>query len=202
MKNRFSPPIRLLKKELEYRNYSPFTIRAYCEAMLGFEKHATKTIFDSSTDDLKDYLHYLITEKNCSTSYVNQNISAFKIFTEDVLKREWTGLEVKRPRPSKKIPEILSLEEVAKMIEQTRNLKHRTMIQTMYTAGLRRSELLQLKPRDINSEEDFIIVRQGKGRKDRRTILSKRTLKLLRKYYISYRPKIYLFEPAGKKGKK
>lgn len=72
------------------------------------------------------------------------------------------------------------------------------MIQTMYTAGLRRSELLQLKPRHINSKEDFIVVRQGKGRKDRRTILSKKTLKLLRKYYISYRPKTYLFEPAAR----
>lgn len=105
MKNRFSPLIRLLKKELEYRNYSPFTIRVHCEAMLGFEKHAAKTLFDSCTDDLKDYLHYLITQKNCSTSYVNQNISAFEIFTEDVLKHEWTGLEVRRPRPSKRIPD-------------------------------------------------------------------------------------------------
>lgn len=105
MKNRFSPPITLLKKELEYRNYSPFTIRTYCEAMLGFEKHSAKALFDSNTDDLKEYLHYLITEKSCSTSYVNQNISAFKIFTEDVLKHPWTGVEVKRPRPSKKIPD-------------------------------------------------------------------------------------------------
>ncbi|MCO5268479.1 MAG: site-specific integrase [Brumimicrobium sp.] len=202
MENKFSPAIALLKREMEIRNYSDCSVRSYCETMQVFESYANKTLDKLTIEDLKQYLHHLVKSKKVSPSYINQKISAFKIYTEDVLKKEWEPIAIKRPRLPRELPEILSLEEVKLMIERTQNIKHRVMIMTMYTAGLRKMELLQLKPKDIDSENGFIIVRQGKGKKDRRTILSKQTLEELRYYYKCFRPKVYLFEPNGHPGKK
>jgi integrase/recombinase XerD len=109
-------------------------------------------------------------------------------------------VEVKRLRLEKKVPEILSLTEVHLVLNLLQNLKHRMMLQVMYTAGLRRSELLNLKPKDIDSANGCIMVRQGKGKKDRKTLLSIKVLEELRVYYKIFRPSVYLFEPSGKKG--
>jgi len=200
MEKLFSPAVMQLQKELEYRNYSSRTVYTYCLSMQCFEQFYAKELCELSSKDLKNYLHHLMTVKKCSTSYVNQNISAFKIYVKDVKMSDWEAIEIKRPRLPKTLPTVLSLEEVKRMIDLTCNLKHRMMLQTMYTAGLRKSELLQLKPQDIDSKEGFILVRQGKGKKDRRTLLSQETLEKLRMYYTIYRPKVYLFESRESSG--
>jgi integrase/recombinase XerD len=200
MEKLFSTAVLQLKKEMEYRNYSPTSVRSYCESVSTFEQYCNRSLFELTADDLKNYLHYLILEKKSSVSHINLQISAFKIFQTDILKKEWTGVEVKRPRREQKMRQILSLEEVVKVIEATQNLKHRVMLQVMYTAGLRRSELLNLKPNDIDSANGCIMVRQGKGKKDRKTLLSIKVLEELRLYYKIFRPSVYLFEPSGKKG--
>jgi site-specific recombinase XerD len=201
MKRSFSADVERLKKEMEYRNYSERTVHSYCVTMTAFEKSAAKPLSQLTVVDLKTYLHYVLTVKNCSTSYCNQNISAFKIFTEDVLHKEWDGFKIKRPRRVQKMPEVLSLDEVERMIASTANIKHRAMLTVMYSAGLRRMELLQLKPGDIDSERMLIKVKQGKGKKDRYTLLSSKALDLLRLHYRFNRPKTFLFEPNGRAGR-
>jgi len=200
MKRSFSADVERLKKEMEYRNYSERTVDCYCQIMAAFEKALGKPLSELTAVDLKTYLHHALTVKNCSTSYANQNISAFKIFTEDVMHKEWDGFKIKRPRRVQKMPEVLSIDEVERMIASTANIKHRAMLTVMYSAGLRRMELLQLKPGDIDSERMLIKVKQGKGKKDRYTLLSSKALDLLRLHYRFNRPKTFLFEPNGRAG--
>ena len=201
MKSQFSKDVQRLQFEMEFRNYSPRSIKNYCFSMHLLENRTGKSLNLLSPEDLKIYLHRLITVNKCSVSTINQNISAFKIFYQDVLKNTWQHFEIKRPRRDKKLPVVLSLEEVQKMIAVTTNLKHKAMITLMYSAGLRKSELLQIKPAAIDSKRMVVIVRQGKGRKDRHTILANKTLELLREYYKLFRPKTYLFETSFCVGK-
>ena len=190
----------LLTKEMQIRNYSGRTIKTYCSLLANYELIVQKTLSQVTTEDFKSRLHYLITEKGASTSTINQLISAFKIFYVDVCHRVWTDFHVKRPRSEKKLPVIMSLEEVGRMISVTNNLKHKAIIMLTYSAGLRRMEVLQIKPKDIDSQRMQVRVVQGKGKKDRYTILSQKTLEALRKYYIAERPTKFLFEPVRHKG--
>lgn len=202
MKNQISADVQRLKLEMEYRNYSPSTVSSYCETMRVLERALKKSVSEISAEELKVYLQKLIIQQECSVSYVNQHISAFKIFHQDILKKDWEGIKIKRPRGIKTLPVVLSVEEVERMISSLVNLKHRTIIVLMYSAGLRRSELINLKPKDIDSERMRVHIRQGKGKKDRYTLLSPACLELLRSYYKVYRPKTYLFEPQGVKNTK
>ena len=200
MKNETSS-IEQLVFEMQYRNYSSSSIKTYRELLLSVEKHFLKSIKEVSVDDLKQYLHRRITQENVSVSLVNQTISAFKILQTDVLKREWNAFKIKRPRREKKLPEILSQEEIQKMISCTKNIKHKALIMLAYSSGMRRQEIQQIKPSAIDSSRMQIHVIQGKGKKDRFTILSTKALEMLRIYYKVERPKTYLFEPQGKSNK-
>jgi integrase/recombinase XerD len=105
---------------------------------------------------------------------------------------------IERPRKREILPKVISLEEVQSIIKNTNNIKHRCIVSLLYSAGLRRSELLNLKMEDIDSKRMVITVKNGKGNKDRQTILSESVLKDLRKYFLEWKPKIYLFEsPEG-----
>lgn len=188
-------------KEMQIRNYSPRTIDTYCKLLCNFEKELGKSLYEITTEDFKSRLHFMITQKRSSTSTINQLISAFKIFYVDVCHREWEEFHVKRPRSEKKLPIVLSLEEVGRMISVTNNLKHKAILMLTYSAGLRRMEVLQIKPKDIDSQRMQVRVVQGKGKKDRYTILSQKTLDILRQYYKAERPTKFLFEPTGQKGK-
>jgi len=200
MNEKNKPFLSLLTKEMQIRNYSPRTIDAYGKLLLRVEKEIGKSLYELTTDDFKTRVHYMITEKGASTSTINQLISAFKIFYVDVCHREWLEFRVKRPRCEKKLPEILSLEEVRRLIAVTNNLKHKAILMLTYSAGLRRMEVLQIKPKDIDSQRMQVRVNQGKGKKDRYTILSQKTLEILREYYKAERPTKFLFEPQGQKG--
>jgi integrase/recombinase XerD len=200
MKRELSTDVKKLMFEMEYRNFSTSTISTYCDCMMVLEAKINKPLNTITTEELKSFLHFLLIEKKSSVSYINQNISAFKIFTQDVLKQPWDGIKIKRPRREKKLPTVLSVNEVENLLSSTRNLKHRAMLMLMYSAGLRKSELLQMKPKAIDSERMVVNITQGKGRKDRLSILSPKTLEILRLYYQVERPKIYLFEPNGNPG--
>ena len=191
----------LLSKEMQIRNYSPRTIVTYCKLLCHLEKELGKSLYEITTEDFKSRLHFIITQKGVSTSTVNQLISAFKIFYVDVCQREWEDFRVKRPRREKKLPVVLSLDEVQRLISVTNNIKHRAILMLAYSAGLRLMEVLQIKPKDIDSQRMQIRVIQGKGKKDRYTILSQKTLETLRTYYKLERPTEFLFEPNGNKGK-
>ncbi len=200
MKDQETACVSQLRNELEYRNYSPRTVETYCALMVSMEKEHQQSLQNITVAEFKIYLHRLITEKKLSTSSINQHISAFKVYTQDVLRRDWEGIRIKRPRREKRLPVVLSVEEVERLINATRNLKHKAILMLTYSAGLRKMELQQLTPKAIDSHRMQLHVAQGKGRKDRYTILSPKTLEALRAYYKAERPQTYLFEPNGKKG--
>ena len=102
--------------------------------------------------------------------------------------------KIHRPRREKILPNVLSKEEVKIILEAHSNIKHKVMLSLVYSCGLRRSELLHLKPNDIDSKRNIVIIRQAKGKKDRITPLSSKILEMLRAYYVAYKPNIWLFE--------
>lgn len=125
---------------------------------------------------------------------VNQTISAIRILHKDVLNKEWDPLSIKRPKREKKLPVILSKEEVNLLLKALSNVKHKAILNLGYSAGLRVSEVINLKVEHIDSSRMQIRVVGGKGRKDRYTLLSKSALELLRTYFKEYQPKKWLFE--------
>lgn len=200
MKNLNVKSLELLKRELQLRNYSPRTIHTYIE-LLQILSRATRLPIELVTvEDFKKYLHHRIIVDQVSTSTVNQLISAFKLLQTEVYSKKWEDFKIKRPRRDKKLPAVLSKQEVFKLLTTPKNLKHKTLLTLGYSAGLRKMEVLNLQPKDIDSARMRIIVKQGKGKKDRHTILSEKMLKLLRDYYKLYRPQTYLFEPQGNPG--
>jgi integrase/recombinase XerD len=178
---------------MQTRNYSPRSIGTYVHMLHSLEEYFNTSVDEISIDQVKDFLQYSIETREVSVSYINQVISAVKILQKDVLGREWESIRIKRPRRVKKLPVVLSKEEVKSMIEITRNLKHRVIFAVIYSAGLRISELINLLPSDIDSDRKQIRV-LGKGNKYRYTLLSENTLDLLRIYWRAYKPERYLFE--------
>ena len=143
--------------------------------------------------DIKAYLHGIV-KSGKSISYQNQVINAIKFYYEQVLDMPQRFYEIDRPNKERKLPLVLSEEEVVRIFDAVDNLKHKAILITIYSCGLRISEVLELRLTDIQSDRKLVLIRQGKGKKDRTTILAPTTLELLRKYYLAYRPKVYLFE--------
>lgn len=135
-----------------------------------------------------------ILPRGLSISYQNQAISGLKLFYREVLKRELSMEQVSRPRGEHRLPNVLGKDEIKKLLGVCRNLKHRAMLSTVYGCGLRCGEVLNLRPGDIDADRRLLIVRQGKGNKDRVVPISGKLIELLRIYYKDYRPKVYLFE--------
>lgn len=203
MKNQVkNTTIELLRRELEFRNYSASTVRTYCSLMSQMFKANQKPLEEVSLSQFKDYLHKIVVDKGLSASTVNQYISAFKMVQTDVLGRKWKGFNIKRPKRPKILPVVLSTEEMERLINVNNNLKHRAIIMLAYSSGLRRNEVLNLLPEHIDSKRMQVRVLQGKGKKDRYTLLSQKTLEALRLYYKYERPKKYLFEPRNRKGQR
>lgn len=185
---------------MQIRNYSPKTINSYVSSLISLSRYYKLSPEAISREQLKVYLHYLIENKKVSITAINQLISAFKILQQDVLGKEWEQVKVKRPGREKKLPVVLSKEEVEKLIQTTENLKHKTIIALAYSSGMRKEEVQTLKSSDIDSKRMTIHVRQGKGKKDRYTILANKTLELLRVYYRIIKPVNFLFESSMRKG--
>ena len=181
-------------QQMELKGYSKNTINAYIDCLAGLSKHYNISPDLLSVDQIREFIHYKLREKKLSKSWMNQTISALKILFCDVLRRDWNGLDIPRPRREKKLPVVLSKAEVSKIINTPRNLKHKAFLMVTYSAGLRLHEVCNLKIGDIDSQRMLIRVVQAKGAKDRYTILSPITLSLLREYWKVYRVKTFLFE--------
>lgn len=137
-------------------------------------------------------------KRKLSATYQNQLVNGLKLFFREVQNRKLEVDLIQRPRQENLLPNVLSKEEVKAILEAPRNLKHRAMLSLIYACGLRRSELLNLKPIDIDSKRKLLLIRQSKGKKDRLTPLSEKLIKLLRDYFKSYRPKEWMFEGQEK----
>ena len=143
------------------------------------------------------YILQLIQAKNISTSQQNQRINAIKFYYEKILGREKQFYSLHRPRKETILPKVLSKSEIEKIFLATENIKHKAILMLIYSAGLRRSELLNLEIKDIDSWRMAITIRDAKGNKDRISLLSNHLLILLRQYYREYKPHRYLFEGAN-----
>ena len=185
--------------KLELKCYANNTVKTYVSCFESFMTfYSDRELEDLNEHDIRSYLQKLIRE-NCSNSYINQAINAIKFYYEVVLEMPNRFYAIERPRAEEKLPQVLAKEEVLSIIDNTNNIKHRCIVSLLYSAGLRRSEVLNLKPEDIDSKRMVIKVRTGKGNRDRYTILSERLIPELRKYYKEWRPKTFLFEgPGGK----
>lgn len=181
-----------LEKELVARKYSQKTIKLYIhynEEFLNFVKKYPKEIVNM---DVKNYLFYLVNEKEVSTSTLNIIINALKFYYGNVLKRGFV-YEVKRPKEDKKLPVVLSREEVSEILTSVSNIKHKLILMLIYSAGLRVSEVVKLRTDDIDSQRRLIHVKCAKGRKDRYTILSDVVIEIFKEYWKRYKPEKWLF---------
>ncbi|MEJ2352628.1 MAG: site-specific integrase [Anaerolineales bacterium] len=182
-----------MKMDLELRGFSPKTISCYLSCMVHFVRHYGCSPAEMGEEEIRHYLHYLIKEKGASQSAINQAYSAIKFFHEVTLGQAWNGIKIPRLKNRKKLPVVLSREQVRSLLCCVDNLKHRALLTTIYSGGLRLGEATHLRVCDIDSERMTILVRQGKGKKDRYTLLGQRTVELLRLYYKAYRPLEWLF---------
>jgi integrase/recombinase XerD len=184
--------------KLEVKRYSINTARIYTSLFASFILYYKgKNLLELNEDDIKSYMLYVV-QRGVSASYQNQAINAIKFYYEQVLDMPQRFYDFDRPRKEFKLPLVLSEEEIKKIISVTHNIKHKAILVTIYSCGLRLSELLNVKIMDIQGDRKLLVIKGGKGKKDRTTVLSDKTLTLLRKYYVAFRPKVYLFEsPEG-----
>jgi len=182
-----------MKAALELRGLSPNTQENYLRHVSQFSRHYGRSPLHLGEKEIKDYLLYLMREKKVSTATVNQCYYALKFFYERTLNRVWVMARVPRLRRLKQLPIVLDKEEVESLFSVTKNVKHRAILMLIYSSGLRLTEAAHLKVTDIDSKRMLVRIKQGKGRKDRYTVLSKAALEVLREYWDQYRPKDWLF---------
>ncbi|WP_438711167.1 site-specific tyrosine recombinase/integron integrase [Aquimarina muelleri] len=195
---KYVPEAYLLK--LELKRYALNTCKIYISLFEKFiNQYPNRDILELSEQEIRAYLQLLIHQKK-SNSYINQTINSIKFYYEVVMGMPNRFYSIERPRKEQKLPGVLSKEEIISMIEHTNNIKHRCIISMLYSAGLRRSELLNLKLTDIDSKRMLVFIRNAKNNRDRYSLLSEKVLKDLRNYYKQWKPKEYLFE--GQKGGK
>ena len=188
----------IMKMDMELRGYSPMTIKSYINHVSNFAKFYNKSPELLTEKEICDYLHYCIIKKKLSEGTVNYINSGLKFFYTKTLNRYWNSDKIARMKEPKKLPSVLSPEEVKSIFDVTDNLKHRAILMTVYSAGLRVSEVCNLKITDIDSKNMQILIREGKGKKDRYSLLSKANLEILREYWKRYHPTEYLFSGKGR----
>ena len=179
--------------DLRLRNYSERTVRVYVQHVAHFAAHYGRSPDTLGAEEIRRYQQYLVEEKRVSVAYHTQFIAALRFFYGVTLGRQDVVERIPYPRGASKLPCVLSRQEVAQLLGAVRNTKHKVLLTTAYAAGLRVSELTQLKVEDIDSQRMVIVVRQGKGRKDRIVMLAQALLVQLRQYWAEYEPRTWLF---------
>lgn len=194
--------MQYFKKHLRSKRYSENTINTYLDALKSFLAFFNfKPIASISNEDVIHYNNEYILKNQLSASFQNQIVNAIKLFFRIVDDKIIDPDLIHRPKRERKLPNVLSKEEVKRIIESPVNLKHRTILCLIYACGLRRSEALNLKITDIDSMRNLMTIRQSKGKKDRIVPVSPKILGMLREYYKLYKPKKWLFE-GNEKGSK
>lgn len=183
----------MMKDTLKLKGYSRKTIKSYMSHIGLFFKYSGKRVDLVNNEDINRYLLFLMEEQKTSHSYVSQVVSSIKFLFNNVLMKDELTINITRPKKEKKLPEILSQKEVLCILNNVSNLKHKAILFLAYSSGLRVGEVVRLKTTDIDSSRMLIHVVQGKGRKDRYTVLSQTALEVLREYAKKYRPEKWLF---------
>jgi integrase/recombinase XerD len=182
-----------MENDMVLRGMAVRTRQSYVEAVKGLAKFYRRSPDQLSVPEVQGYLLHLLQERGLSASTCNLVTNGLRFFYRITLGQKDTEFDIPRPKQPQRLPEILSREQIQRLFEVTTNLKHRALLMATYSAGLRVSEVVHLKVSDIDSQRMTIRVEQGKGAKDRYTLLSKRLLTELRRYWIAYRPKVWLF---------
>ena len=193
------PLRKQLIRELELQRKSPKTIQAYVGCVVDLVRYYRRPPDELSFEEIRDYLHHCIIERGYAFATVNQRVAGLQFFYRRVLKYDDFKLDVAMKRTGR-LPEPLSREEVARLLTTATELRNRVLLMTAYASGVRVSELVGLRPEDIQSDRLLIRVNQGKGHKDRYTLLSKTLLNEVRVYWRAYRPGEWLFPNANKTG--
>ena len=180
-------------KEMTLRRFSADTQRSYLSAVTGLARYYKQSPEKINSEMIKDYLFHLLQERKLQWSTCNVIVCGLRFFYTRILGIESESLSIPPQKKVRKLPEVLSTEEVESLLTAAGNQKHRTLLMTTYAAGLRVSEVVNLKLGDIDSKRMMIRVRKGKGAKERYTILPKRLLKELRIYWKRYQPSEWLF---------
>lgn len=179
--------------KLKLKGYSHNTCKVYLNQVNRFICYTGKKLEELEESDVANYQLFLLDEQKNSHSFVNQALSAIKFFAENVIYRYDLTKLIDRPKKEFKLPDILSKKEVLNLFKSLKNEKHRAILFITYSAGLRVGEVVRLKVADINTDRKLIHIRQGKGRKDRYTVLSDIALQVLQEYQSKYNPMEWLF---------
>ncbi len=193
--------IKILIHWMRSRRYSESTIGTYCDALRTFLRfHCNKAVEEINNDDVVRFNNEYVLKNKFSSSFQNQVVNSIKLFFRIVENKNIAIEKLHRPKTATVLPNVLSKEEVRAILNAHSNIKHKAMLSLIYSCGLRRSELLNLKLKDIDSKRGLVIIRKAKGQKDRVAPLSDKILQLLRDYFVACQPKEWLFEGQSGNG--
>lgn len=187
--------LQTIEENMRIRRYSKSTISTYKSCIAKYLAYTQKQSLDATAEETVRLFMYEIVSKGFSRSTQNQYINAIKYYLEKFIRLDQKFfVEIERPKKAKKLPKVFSRDEVKRIFAAVKNLKHRAVLTMIYAHGLRVGEVLALRIENIDSDRQLLHILEGKGCKDRQVPLSQKALKLLREYYIAYRPTTYLFE--------
>ncbi|QSO45448.1 tyrosine-type recombinase/integrase [Alicyclobacillus mengziensis] len=181
--------LRRMEEDIQLRGLSPKTLEVYVSHARIFLDYCHRPVDDLDTEDIRRFLTHLIREKNLSAKTVNIYGASIRFLFAVTLNRALNYLQIPRQKERKALPEVLTKEEVSSILQSCENIKHKAMLMTVYSSGLRVSEAAALKIQHIDSKNMRVFVRNGKGGKDRYTLLSEGCLSVLREYWKAYRPR-------------
>ncbi len=190
--------IEKMKMDLELQDYSQKTVKSYLWHIRDFSDYFKGSLTELSEDDIRKYLYHIKSVKGYGRSYLSQAYSSIKFLYRETIDIPISLNKLRGPKRMIRLPVVFSTEEVKRLFEVTDNVKHKMILMVTYSGGLRVNETAHLKVNDIDSDRMQIRVQQGKGRKDRYTLLSPKVLKRLQEYWRAYRPHDWLF-PSRRK---
>lgn len=180
---------------LQHKRYSENTVRAYVEILNLFARHIdSKSLTSVSNNDVIDFVHSKLIAEGYSFTYQNHLVSSLKLFFREMADSSIDIEKLERPRREHKLPNVLSKQEVQAILSSPRNIKHRTMLCVVYACGLRRRELLAIRPHDVDRDRHMLTIRNSKGRKDRMVPLSDKIISMIDQYQKLYKTTEWLFE--------
>src|SRR3954466_10205180 len=187
------PLRKMMLEELQRRNYSQTTVKGYLKIVAAFAQYFHRSPDQLGPEQIRAYQAYLITERKLHARTVGVHTAALRFFFCKTLKRAYPIEEVPYPKAPRRLPTILTQDEAIRLIDSASNLFHRAMLMTVYSTGMRRAEMCQLKVQDMDSDRMLIHIHQGKGRRDRDVPLSPKLLETLRVYWRWMQPQTFLF---------